>query len=196
MLCACGKNALWLIPAPRNMGPVASFNGKADILKWVIYESAASVKDENQSVIGAGRQRSVELRYTSSNRREDRSTLESEPSAHPVPGCARKRKFPCVAERDESSTSWRKAENSRPPKGGQLRRDVCARLLSIVRSRLLCIGLVHESSIRPNLGHEHLRPGFRNHSHSFKELESPTRLPVLGRRHRCRRRLTIRLFLG
>ena len=61
---------------------------------------------------------------------------------------------------------------------------------------LLCIALLHESSIRPDCGHEHLRPGFRNHSHSFKELESPPCLLVLGIRHRCRRRLTIRLFLA
>jgi hypothetical protein len=33
--------------------------------------------------------------YTYSYRAEDRSTLESEPSAVPVPGCASERQLPC-----------------------------------------------------------------------------------------------------
>src|SRR5271154_5821450 len=49
----------------------------------VIYESAASVNGEIELEIGAGRRRSAVSGYTSTSRTEDRSTLESEPSADP-----------------------------------------------------------------------------------------------------------------
>jgi hypothetical protein len=48
-----------------------------------IYESAASVNRKVNAIIGAVRRRLSAFRYTTQSRMEDRSTLESEPSAGP-----------------------------------------------------------------------------------------------------------------
>lgn len=55
----------------------------------------------------------------------------------------------------------------RQPQLCEVRSDDQSCTSVLFRPTTPCFCLVHESSIRPDFGHEHLRPGFRNHSHSL-----------------------------
>jgi hypothetical protein len=111
----------------------------------------------------------MKSRYTPSSRREDRATLESDPSAGPDRNGAR-------AETARSFQTFMtqsipaKAINSGVWGGTPSRTSAelapgCTSVL--FRPTMPCICLVHESSIRPKFRHERLRPGFRNHTHSL-----------------------------
>ena len=76
-----------LQPGPREPLNLNKRNGEPD--------SSMRALPLSRTISGLLMEESAARAYTNSYRAEDRSTLESEPSAVPVPGCARERQLPC-----------------------------------------------------------------------------------------------------